>query len=383
MRPLAIDPTDAELVSLAERLVRVGAEAAGQERSSIDEQLAACGEGFAKPKIAAGLVKLVIDRMTFEEPSDEAARARNESFLIAAKVLRELPDDATPEAFETLLAEALPRPIEEVRAQLYADHPENRRLVEWKEIGAGELLDRYNLAQVQGLVLRAGRVEVRARSPELLRVRKLLRWLKFCRLVADVRQDGDDWSIEVEGPAQILDSPKKYGLQLAMFVAAVPVLERWSLFAEIEFASGRPAVLDIDEKSGLVSPYERALGYVPEEIEVVLRRFEGGEWEPDPTPLPRPCGVSGLCVPDVGFRHSSGQTVFLEFFHRWHRHALVRRLEDLRTRPDPQLALAVDEHLLSDEALRAEVQAHPQAMLFKGFPSERRIRALLKSLVPA
>ena len=28
----------------------------------------------------------------------------------------------------------------------------------------------------------------------------MLRWLKFCRLVAEVRRVGEDWTLEVEGP---------------------------------------------------------------------------------------------------------------------------------------------------------------------------------------
>ena len=324
-------------------------------------------------------MKLVVDRLEFEEPSEDAPLLRRTAFDAGARALRAMSDDATPAELEAQLASAIDRPLNEVRAKLYADHPSHRRVLSFDVLDARALLDRYNLAQVQGLVLRASRVTVRAKSPELLRVRRLLRWLKFCRLVAEVSSRENEWSIAVEGPAAILGMQKKYGLQLAQFVAVVPVLGRWELEAEIEFGRGRPAQLRLDHTSPLVSPHERALGWVPEEVDVIAKKLaaDPGPWTLDLTPLPRRVGASGLCVPDFSFRHASGAELFVEIFHRWHRHQLGRRLDELATRPDAALVLAVEAPLLSDQALRARVEAHPQAFTFKGFPSERKLRAMV------
>ena len=97
VRPRFIDVGSPELLALAEALVAVGRTNLGVDRASIEEQLAACHTGFQQPKIAAGLVKLAIDRMAFEEPSDEAALLRERSFTEAAALLRALPDGATEE----------------------------------------------------------------------------------------------------------------------------------------------------------------------------------------------------------------------------------------------------------------------------------------------
>jgi predicted nuclease of restriction endonuclease-like RecB superfamily len=382
VRPRFIDPARPELLALADALCAVPAVGIGADRASLEEQLAACHAGFQPQKLAEGLVKLVLDRMTFEEPSDEAAQLRVESFTAATRLLRALPDDATQEQYEQQLATGLARPLEGIREALYGDHPENRRLIEWKPIGAQQLLERYNLALVQGLVMKARRVEVRALAPDLLRVRRVLRWLKFCRLVADVKPEGNDWTIDVEGPAEILSMAKKYGLQLASFVGVVPVLGRYELSAEVVLGRGKPVLLQLDERSGLVSPHDVTLGYIPPEIEVIVKKLDGGPWETDLTPTPRPVGAGGLCVPDLTCRHrTSGVAVSFEFFHPWHRHALVRRLEELRQRADAQLILAVDEQLLGEPELRAEVEAHAQTMLFRGFPSERKIRGILERFV--
>jgi hypothetical protein len=375
--PSFVSPANPELLAFCEPLLAMAAAGVGSERGVLEDQVHERGIGGLPPKVAAGLVKLLFDRMTFEEPSPEANELRRTSFDTSTRILRELPDGSSVAEFEAALAAALPRPIEEVREKLYADHPENRRMLSWEPLEAKELLERYNMAQVQGLILRAQRVSIRATAPDLLRVRKLLRWLKFCRLVPEMQAIQPDLVMEVEGPAAILSMEKKYGLQLAQFVAMVPVLEHYEIRAEIDFDRRPTAMLTLDERSGLVASDRKALGYVPEEITVILKKLEDGPWVIDPNPVPRSVGAAGHCVPDIAFRKGK-KTVAIEFFHLWHRHALARRLADLKTRPDTSLVLAVEEKLLKDETL-AGAADHPQVMTFHGFPSERGIRKLLEA----
>ena len=84
-------------------------------------------------------------------------------------------------------------------------------------------------------------------------------------------------------------------------------------------------------------------------------------------------GASGLCVPDLTFRHKeTKRAVALELFHAWHAGALARRLGELRSRPDAGLLLGVDRALAKGEE-REALEAHPQVVLFNGFPSARRL----------
>lgn len=362
------------MLALATSLAAIPSDSAGAERAMIDDRVDAATTGFTRPKVAAGLAKLLTDRIEFEEPSDEGPELRASTFAEASRLLRSLDDDATPGDYERLLSQHFPD-LERRRERLYADHPQHRRMLSWDPVDGPALVDRYNLALVQGVVMRARRIEIEATAPELLRVRRLLRWLKFSRLVGEVTRTGRDWRIVVEGPAEILAMQKKYGLQLAIFIAAVPVLQRFRLSAEVRFEHGAPALLELDESAPLVSPQLRTLGHVPEEIGVIVAKLSDETWEADPSPLPRTVGKGALCVPDLLMRRKSDELeVAFEFFHRWHRHQLSRRLEDLRIRPDPKLLLAVDESLLAGEPDAAD---HPQVMPFKGFPSERRLRAML------
>jgi predicted nuclease of restriction endonuclease-like RecB superfamily len=321
-----------------------------------------------------------MDRMSFEEPRPEVAEQRRSHFAIAASVLRALPATASIVDYELRLQELLPAPLEAVREGLYADLPGQRPLLEWRKLTPRGLLERYNLALAQGLVLYSRKLVVHAIQPELLRVRRLLRWLKFCRLVAELLHEGEDWTLEVEGPAAIFSMQKKDGLQLAQFLAAVPLLQRWRLEAEIQMPRRGSYRLELSHKDALVPLHDAALGHVPPEIRQVAEKFSSGPWELDLTPSPRPVGAKDLCVPDLGFRHrGSGVEVAFELFHRWHRSALERRLEGLRSRPDPHLFLGVDRLLMKQPALRGALEDCPQVMPFNVFPSEKKIREILAS----
>ena len=381
LRPSFIKRDDPELLAIARELIAELEGGKGQTRDDIEEALSLRAGAFSRPRIAKGLVKLLVDRALFDEATEGVAEARWERFQLAARVLRELPPDATVETYEARLTEALPTPLPEVREALYVDLPGNRRLLGWETLTPADLLDRYNLALAQGPLMGARRLTLRARSPELLRVRKLLRWLKFCRLVAEVRRDGEDWALEVEGPGALLSLQKKYGLQLATFLSVVPVLERWELTAEVEAHARRRAVLVLDYRDPLVSPLPTALGHIPEEVATLSQAFEDAAWELDLTPLPRHMGASGLCVPDLTFRHKeTGREVALELFHAWHAGALTRRLRELRSRPDAGLLLGVDRALAKGEE-REALEAHPQVVLFNGFPSARRLLDRLARLM--
>jgi predicted nuclease of restriction endonuclease-like RecB superfamily len=318
--------------------------------------------------------------MQFDEPAPGVSEARWQHFLTAAKAQRELPPDATVEVYEARLSENLPAPLPEVREALYADLPGHRKLLGWEALTPTELLERYNLALAQGPLMEARRLTLRAKAPELLRVRKVLRWLKFCRLVAEVRHVGEDWTLEVEGPGAMLALPKKYGLQLAMFLSMVPVLKHWELEAALE-SPRRRVTLVLSDADPLVSPHPASLGHIPEEVATLATSFEDAEWELDLTPLPRHMGATGLCVPDLTFRHrETGRQVALELFHAWHAGPLARRIQELRSRPDAGLLLGVDRALAKGEE-RDALEAHPQVVLFNGFPSARKLRERLTRLV--
>lgn len=350
IHPQLVDPEDPPLLELSARLCEVLAGAVGETRDAVAANLAEVASGFGKPKVAKGLVKLVMDALELDEPGEAVSTDRLQALRSAALVLRALPDDATPAAYETALAQALP--LEAVRSELYRDLPGARPVVEVRPLTAPALLHRYNLAQVQGLVLHAEQVRVEVPMTQRLELRRVLRWLRFCRLVSRVEPKDSGFELVVEGPGKILDGAKRYGLQLAEFVAVVPVLSRFRLSAEVRMRGRGVSLLRLDESAGLVSPHDRALGYVPEPLlRVVESLGEHPDWRVDPDPPPRHVGAKEMCVPDLALEHRrTGVRYDVELFHRWHARAFARRLEQLATRPEAGLILGVERALKLEEA---------------------------------
>jgi len=231
LRPTFVDVKHEDHLTLAAGLVQVLEHGVGETRGLLEEALGVLVGESKKPKVARGLVKLLMDKCSFEEPGDAAAALRKQAFHASAAALRGLPDDAPLALYLERLSATLPQPLDLCRAGLYDDLGAHRKLIRCALPTAPALLERYNLAQAQGLVLYAQRLRVRTGTASQLELRKLLRWLKFSRLVAEVHRDGDDWLLTVEGPGAMFDMQKKYGLQLATFLAAVPLLSQFSLEA--------------------------------------------------------------------------------------------------------------------------------------------------------
>ncbi len=369
IHPHRLDPSAAELVDLASRLAAVLESAVGQTRGEIAEALTLESTGFHKPKVAKGLAKLVLDRLELEEPSLEVGADRLELMKLAAGCLRSLDGSAAPADYERTLSAQVD--LAAARKDLYADLPGARMVERVRPLTAEALVHRYNLAQVQGLVLHADCVSVTVPSSHVLELRRVLRWLKFCRLVSRVEPQDEGFLLEVEGPGLVVGASKKYGLQLAEFVAVVPVLPQFVLQAEVRLRGARPKELLIDEKFGLVSPHIKALGHVPEELRQAAERLaEHPVWRMDPDPAPRHVGAKEMCVPDLAFEHrETGVRYDVELFHRWHKAAFTRRLEQLATRRDTSLLLGVDRSIKVDEKrlLGAKVFRFKDYVRFESF----------------
>ncbi len=391
IRPTLLKTGDAKLQTLAGDLVDLVSHAVehNARRGELEEAMQIHADAHGKVKVGRGLCKLLLDRAEFEEPDGALAERRKQVFVAAAAVLRgELDPKTTRENYLDILAKRTNRSrleLDQLRELLYDDLPGNRKIIGFRKLSPLDLLHRYNLAQVQGLVMHADRLHIHIPSPKLLELRKVLRRLKFSRLVAEVTRDTDDWYVTVEGPGKLLDMQKKYGLQLAQFVAAVPLLSKFTLTAKVTLPRRSPLDLEITHKHKLVANDTTPLGHIPAEVASVLETFEDGTWQIDLTPDLRHVGATGMCVADFSLHPRdpavAGPVVAIELFHRWHRYALERRLDELDTRADPSLYIGADRALLKrNPTLKERIEAHPQAFVFNQFPSRRVLTKLLKQI---
>lgn len=376
VKPRFLDRKKPELRSVLAGMVEVMKNAVGTPKREVDEALSAIALGAPRPKVAKGLAKLLADGMEVAEPDEAVADRRRRTFEAAMAVLAEGPPPE-PEAYAALVAERVGVALEPLRAGLHADLPDARRVVAITEMDAEALMDRYDLALAQGLVLHAASVQLTL--PELGRpeVRRLFRFMRFCRLVAAVRPVEAGCEVTVDGPASIFDGAKAYGLQLASFLTAVPLLPEWALTAEIKMPRRKPAVLTLTQDDPLSSRFSGGSGHVPEAMTETLARLDVPGWTADLAPPPERVGATGVTIPDFSLNADDGRRVVVELFHRFHRGALARRLDELEEFEAPDLRLGVDRALLKAPELASRVETHPRVFLFRGFPSLRALKGLV------
>ncbi|MFA7184760.1 MAG: DUF790 family protein [Victivallales bacterium] len=387
IRPQFIAVNDSVLLRIAEDLLTVyngREENSALTRGEIEELVEPVLKSHRDLKLTGGLNKLLLDRCEFSQPEDfDYPARRREIFLRAAELLKN-----GAENYDGYYRELM-NGSEFANHDIFADLPENETLTGFRTLFPRELLERYNCAQVQGLLLNASEIEVKVSSPDPAELRKLFKYLKFFRLLAEIKQiknpagEKDDiaMSLKISGPASILENSRKYGLQIAIFFPAVCALKKWQLKADIK-SGGKVYRLNLDESSGLVSHYRNFSAYIPEEIVMFhnLFRQKVKNWRiSGETPF-----IKGqkqeIIFPDLNFSDKHGKTIHLELFHRWHRGALLSRLEFCETNPDLPLLLGVDRALLKGdlpEILEHSAYFQRRGFLFRDFPGVARVSKLL------
>ena len=394
-QPAFIDPADPKLLEFASGLLALYAEAAGgnMRRAELEELAGVQLQGARDRKLAEGLNKLVLDRCSFDPVRliDYPAE-RRKLFLAASEALPRA--EGSLEAYrEALFSEA--GAAEFMASDIYGDLPDNERLSGWRPLYPAELLNRYNLALVQGLLIYSEELEVTVADSNPAELRRLFKYLRFFRLLAEIsRRNGkagrNELSLRISGPFAIFANTRKYALLLAEFFPAVVNLEQWSLAAKIRIGENR-GELKLDRKCGLVSHYRNFSSYVPEEIRMFhnLFRERSADWRIVGESPFIDGGGQEIVFPDLSFRRESdGTTLHLELFHRWHRGQLDRRLELLERKPEIPLLIGVDRALADDEAWKILTeQQHPalaaRMFRFRDFPGVERVTHLLDSFAAA
>lgn len=403
-RPSFVRPDDTAWLELAEELLLLYRGDPPPTRGELDEAAGPLVNGARDVRLAKGLEKLLRDRCEFAVPREQDYPAlRRQLFAASTAGLREAAG-LSVEEYTAKVRTLAACPPEFLAEDIYLDLPENERLQGFRELSARELLERYNVGLVQGLLLGADALELHVAAADSAHLRRLCKYLKFFRLLATIEReepapargrkaapaptapDSEPQALRarIDGPASILDSSRKYGLQLASFFPAVCALERWSLVADVEWRGGKVR-LELDQKTGLVSHYRNFGAYLPEEIKVFHRVFAEStrEWNiVGETPF-LDGGGQELLFPDLSFRGPGGEIVHLELFHRWHAGPLPRRLDWLAAHPQMPLALGIDRAVQANPAIAARLESDPlfarRTFLFRDFPTPTAVRKCLEN----
>ena len=383
IHPGFVSPFDPTLLSAAEALIGAFEEAPGQEVSDLEDELEGVSVG---PKdILDGLKKLLFDRCGFVEDDGTAEGFRWNIFQTAER-LRAEQEFASRGDFEAVLALALGHDATDLKAKLYVDLPEHRKILSFDKIAPGALLHRYNCALVQGLLIRSSKVEIKAKGLTLAAKRRFFRALKFSRLLSlvDTSEKDSSLSVELSGPLSLFQQAQTYGMRIANFFPYVLHLDTWQLTADVKLGD-KHLRLSLDETSEIDSHYEKRDPYVPAELSACLDLFNQNHRGAQASLAESfvNIGRESYCFPDLSVTYlDSGRRVDFELFHRWHAGQLKGRLVALSKNPTSDLRLGVCKSLAKDPEVATHLENskwfQKNGFLFRDFPTSANLWASLQ-----
>ena len=403
VRPRYIDPADAGHLALARQLIEVFTAHLGRTRGELERALSdllGAGTAFL---LHRGLGKLLADRAVFEtEAPGEPSLLRRATFEAAARAWRapETPGggpqaggDRSLFAFSrraVLEAVATARGPEGERLDperldqaLFADLKDEQVLREWKPCSPGWLLNRYNVALAQAVLLRATELTVRLGPQRPEAQRALFRKVKFFQLLHRVERAREGgWVVRLDGPLSLFRASQRYGLQMASFLPTLLHFDDWSLTALLAWGKRRgERTFKLSPAAGL-KPFGSLSGqWRPEELATFPAQFDklGSQWEIECEADLVELGGQGVLVPDFAFRHRpSGRRAFLDVLGFWNRGAVAGRLALLRRRGPENLLLAVSRDLATGAEGLDELPG--EVYVFRSMPLAREVLARLERL---
>jgi len=380
----------AAALELAATLLALAEAHVGKTRAELDEVMDAVIGGAKDRKLAAGLAKLIWDRAELAEavPIDPEV-LRHDVFSRARDAWTAAGCGGHFDRAAVLAAVAAERglTVDDLERGLYADLREAHVITELTSITAPRLVEAYDLAQPQAVLLRAVRVVVEVHSAIPGAYRTLFRKLKFLRLLCAITPlPKAGYRIEIDGPFSLFESSTRYGLALALALPAIRELDRWSLVADLRWGAARtPLVCRLE---GRGEPDAEAPPHLADDVRALLDdlRALGTPWQAAPATDLLDLPGHGVCIPDLTFSHSqTGERVHLEVLGYWSRDAVWKRVELVQAGLDHRIVFAVGQHLrVSEAALDAEL---PGALyVYKRTMSAKaiveRVAALAAVLVP-
>jgi predicted nuclease of restriction endonuclease-like RecB superfamily len=250
-------------------------------------------------------------------------------------------------------------------------------------LNADSLIEIYDVAQLQAVLLRAVQVRAWVECASVETYRDIFKKLKFRRLLFRIEENpGQGYRIDIDGPFSLFDSVTKYGLQLALMLPALLGADKLKLEADVRWGKTKSELLFTLEQARQGAGEKDAATHVNEDVTALVQAFEklGSVWQVAPAQHILDLPGVGLCIPDLRFEHPSGAAVFLEVMGYWSRDAVWRRIELVEKGIAEKVVFAVSSRLRVSEAVLEE---HPSAALcvYKGALSAKSVLERLERLI--
>lgn len=398
LQPHRLSASDERTVETAESMCHIYDEHLGHTRRGLEGAVSAAEEelgprldprrGF---KVVRALAKLLEERAEWAEPAAaDPYTVRTRIFELSAALPE--PPAAEPDLLgaptrDDVISQVTHETgLEDPAAAMFADRQGAQLLAGFDRPSPKELIDRYNVAQVQALLYSASALTLDLGAGADSRL--VFHYVKMLGLVYRLEPLECGYRLTLDGPLSIFGGTRKYGLRLAKLLPGLLLTSPWSLSADVSWKE-RQAELALDsQSSGLVGHYRGPKDLEPDD-DGVREAFEKAwerakdteDWELEEAPgiLPFPERRTAL-VPDFTLRNvDTGQTAHLEILGFWTERQLVERVAMIRIARERghRLLVAASKQLgPSNEVLTEAVSG--EVIAFKNRLNPRDVLVILR-----
>ncbi len=382
--PSFVDPASERLIERADALLSLFREGVGRRRADLDDAIDTIVGDGVDHKLTKGLVKVLTDKCAFDVAAPlPPAEIRAAVFKAAARLgpLSSVEMEGgrpTVADIYRVVGEALGLDPAALEGALYADHADQQVLTEVDIPSARWLLDRYNVALVQSVLLKCSELRVTLVKPEPARARQLMRAAKFHQLIFDCAPTANGYELALDGPASLFSQTSRYGMSLAKFFPAVLLQPgEWTATAVADWRGRK--TMTLSPASNLTSHYRDVGAYETRESLWFEERFlalDSG-WKLDRDVMPLQQGGQGVVVPDFRFT-KGGKVAYLEILGFWRKGSIQRRLALLARHGPTNLVVAVSKKLAGEAAAELPDAVVPFSEVIPAKEVLKRIEAIAR-----
>ncbi len=347
--PRLINTDNRNYLTDAENLIEIFENFTGEKRGDLDGELEEYVGTGTNYRVLRGLIKLLTDRCEFETASvAEPQEIRQKVFLEAGKFQPVLPESKERSKVLKIAAKEFQTDVDVIFRQLYADLPQNQKLIEFEEISPEDLLDRYNLAQAQALLYRCVEMQISVQPSSAANYRNIFGAIKHFGLIHSISGNAKKgYEIIITGAASLFHRSQKYGIQMAVFLPALLLCENWKMSAEIDDKKYGNSFYELaSEQTELDSCY-----FSEPEFENPLYEKLKTDWEKSSTEWKLKenkevvdLGKSAF-IPDFVLISPRKEKVYLDILGFWTPKLLKKRLADFSNTKFQKFIIAASQEL--------------------------------------
>jgi len=332
-----------------DELLRIYREGIGQTREALSEQVKELVGDRTDHKITRGMAKLIEDRAEWasESPVPPAELRERLWTRVAAA-----PSRSRAEAAYLAVGQELDLDADQLRRLLFADRKEEQELKSLPAIDTNWLMNRYDVALVQALLLKASELRAVLHAPQPERLRQLFTAVRFHQLMYRAKRTEDRVEIVLDGPASLIRQNSRYGMALANWFPRLLLQTcRWEMEATVLWTKRRlRKSLQLNSDMDLHS-HVRDTGAYKTQVEGWFEeRWEKLDtgWTLSRDGVILDLGGEGVVCPGYTLRKGR-KTAYLEIVGFWRKDWLKRHSQRIRKHGPGNLVIAVSERMAGDK----------------------------------